>query len=229
MRRLTTKVVIDIESGRVELRESRPYRGRWARCGGPSTQPSQQISQQQVGLSQQQIDIAKQQNELAAQNYQRMLTLEQPAISYNQALASGDTTAMFKAAAPTLSTISSQAEAAKSSIYDTVAPGAARDFALSQLPIATRTAEAGALTSAQQQSYNALANLGAGFGGLNLQEVGAALSGLGGAGTSLSGASQTQQSIMGAQAQAKSSTMGFLGQLAGAAGTAAGGGAFGHL
>lgn len=165
------------------------------------------------------LDTQVQQN---AQDRTRMLELEQPLIDFTSKITSGDPSAQVKAAAPLIANITGQSSQAKERIYDTVGPGAGRDFALSQM----EQQKSGAIAETMNRTYlgalDKQANLGAGFGAFSLQELGAGL-------RAGEGASNTTNSVMQAKEQGKASTMGFLGQLAGAAGTAAGGGAFGHL
>lgn len=87
--------------------------------------------------------------------------------------------------------------------------GAGQQAALAQLPIQEGTANATALNSAYQSALGNLTQIGSLFGSTGLQEAGAGLSGL-------QGAASTTSSIGNQQAQGKASTMGFLGELAGA-------------
>jgi hypothetical protein len=189
---------------------------------GPNVQPSQNIATQQTQLGQQYASLAQ-------QSLSQMNTLEQPAISYYSNLVnsanSGNYSALVQSAGPTLGTIAQQQNAAQENIYANVPAGAGRDYALAMLPQNT----AGQVASTLNQQYTGglqnLAALGSGYGSVGLQEAGAGLSGL-------SGASQTQNSVMNAQAQSKASTLGFLGSLTGAAASVATGGlsgAFGSL
>lgn len=183
--------------------------------GGPGAAYNQaQATQQQV--SQEQLGIAQQQNQLQGENYQRMLTLEQPYIQQQQALATGSPQAALQAVAPQVGTIASGFNAAKERIMNSVPAGPARDYALAQLPLQENTAQAGILGQAVAQAPQNLANVGAGFGGYSLQEVGASLSGL-------SGANTTSSAVAGEANQAKANQIGMWSGLAQAAGSAAGG------
>lgn len=172
---------------------------------GPNTAPSQNIATQQTQLGQQYAGLAQ-------QSLSQMNTLEQPAISYYSNLVnsanSGNYNALVQAAGPTLGTIAQQQNAAQENIYANVPAGAGRDYALAMLPQNT----AGQVSQTLNQQYTgglqSLAQLGAGYGSVGLQEAGAGLSGL-------SGASQTQNTVMQSQQQSKAATMGFLGSLAG--------------
>jgi hypothetical protein len=146
-----------------------------------------------------------------------MNTLEKPAIDYYSNLVnsanSGNYNALVRSAGPVLGNITQQQQSAKENIYSNAPAGAGRDYALAMLPQNTAGQVSSALNSSYTTGLNTLAQLGAGYGSVGLQEAGAGLSGL-------SGASQTQGSVMNAQAQTKASTMGFLGSLAGAGGQA---------
>ena len=202
--------------------------------GGPNLQPTQQLGQQQqqlfgqqVGLSQQQLGQMQGILQPLISQYTQQEALQQPAINMMTGLTSGDPNKVVEAAAPIISPITQQFAQAKENIQDTAPRGAAKDFALQQLPIQQSTAVAGAETGAIQSAFQtelgigqgaqgALGNIASGLGGLSLQELGAGLTAGGQAGTEFS-------NIMQAQNQQKAATMGFLGSLAGAAGTAAGG------
>ena len=123
--------------------------------------------------------------------------------------------------------ITQQYSGAKQNILDTTPKGAAQDFALMQLPEQQANATASLLGGEVNQGMNtllglgqnaqgALGNISSGLGGLSMQQLGAGL-------TASGQESGVNQSIMNAQAQQKATTMGFLGQLAGAGGTALGG------
>ncbi len=202
--------------------------------GGPNLQPTQQLGQQQqqlfgnqVGLSQQQLGQMQGILQPLISQYTQQEALQQPAINMITGLTSGDPNKVVEAAAPIISPITQQFAQAKENIQDTAPRGAAKDFALQQLPIQQSTAVAGAETGAIQSAFQtelgigqgaqgALGNIASGLGGLSLQELGAGLTAGGQAGSEF-------QNLMQAQNQQKATTMGFLGNLAGAAGTAAGG------
>ncbi len=202
--------------------------------GGPNLQPQQQLSQAQQALMGQEVgasNAATSQmysilNPLIA-TYQGQEQLQQPAIAFAQGLASGNPAQVAEAAGPQLSQISQQYAGAKQSILDTTPAGAAQDFAMMQLPQQQANQVASTLGGEVTQGMNtllglgqgaqgALGNIASGLGGFSMQELGAGL-------TASGQASQTNQSVMNAQAQQKATTMGFLGSLAGAAGGAAGG------
>lgn len=171
--------------------------------GGPSTQPSRDIEQQQVNLSNRLVNLAESQ-------YGQQQENQAPLVGFLKNLISGDQGTTMTAAAPVLGNISKGYQQAKDTIFQSTAPGAARDFALTQLPIQENSARESALNSLILNAYPTLANIGNTQGNQALQ--------LFGGGTSnLSGASSTANNVMQAQAASKASTMGFLGQLAGAA------------
>ena len=195
--------------------------------------------QQQLGAEQQQLlgqEVFASQGTLGQmqsilnpliQTYEQQQQLQQPAIQFAQELASGDPSKVTQAAGPQLSQIAQQYAGAKQNILDTTPKGAAQDFALMQAPQQQANTTASLLGGEVNQGMNTLLGLGqnaqsaegniaSGLGGLSMQQLGAGL-------TAGGQASQTNQSVMQAQAQQKATTMGFLGQLAGAAGTAAGG------
>ena len=159
--------------------------------------------------------------------YEKQQQLQQPAIQFAQGLASGDPSKVTQAAGPQLALEAQQFAGAKQNILDTTPKGAGQDFALMQLPEQQANATAGMLGSEVNTGMNTLLGLGqnaqsaegniaSGLGGLSMQQLGAGL-------TAGGQASQTNQSVMNAQAQQKATMMSFIGSLAGAAGTAAGG------
>ena len=167
---------------------------------------------QQNAITQEQIGIANQQNALQQQNYDRMVQLQQPEVTRQTNLASGDPTSILTAAQPTISQVSGGYNAAKSNIFNNIAPGAARDKALADLEASKATAIGNTEANLVNEAPAKLANIGAGYGSFSLQELGAAINSLG-------GASNSNQSVLSAQENAKSSTMSFLGSLAGAGGS----------
>ncbi len=208
--------------------------------GGPNLSAQQSLGAEQQALLGQEVGasqgtLGQMQSILGplVQTYEQQQQLQQPAIQFAQGLASGNPADVTKAAAPQLSQIAQQYAGAKQNILDTTPKGAAQDFALMQLPQQQANTTAGllggevnagmnTLLGLGQGAQGALGNIASGLGGLSMQQLGAGL-------TSGQGASQTNQSVMNAQAQQKANTMNFLGSLSGAAGTAASGGVFGSL
>ena len=163
------------------------------RCGsGPTGQ--------QVGLensiSQQQLSLGEQEQQQSQEQYQQMQLLEAPYIAQQSALATGSPSAALAATMPQISKISGGFNAAQEQIGDTVAPGAARDTALANLQTQKATAIGDTQASAVAAAPQNLANVGAGLGAFSLQQLGAALSGYGGASTANTSAAnmQVQQS-----------------------------------
>jgi hypothetical protein len=163
-------------------------------------------------ITNEQLGILREQNNLQRQNYERSQALMQPAISRLQALISGDRSAALREVAPQLGEIDSGYQAAKDSIFDTIAPGAARDYALSQLERQKATAKSGFMNEATMSAFDKLANLGSGYGSFSLQQLGAALRGG-------EGASQSNQGLMQNEAARKQAQMSFFGDLAKTAGS----------
>jgi Chaperone of endosialidase len=182
------------------------------RCGGPS----QSTLNTQNSIAQQQLDVAKQSQVQSQQDTEQRKALEAPLIAKETALATGDRTAAVSAAMPEISAIGSGINAAKQNIMNTLPPGAARDTALAQLQTQAAVAPQQAIAGQIQQAPEILANVGQGVGAFSIQELGASLSGFGGAAT-------TNQSVLQAQTQQQAAKLGVAGELVGAAGTAAGG------
>lgn len=202
--------------------------------GGPKIQPSQNLANQQVGVSQEELALAREDRarrdqliQPAVDVYKSQIDLQNPAIDFLKRLTSGDSSAVTTAAAPILSQITRQFQGAEESVYSNAPRGAARDFALSQIPVQQADSTAQALSAPITGAYSTLLNLGqsatdklanvaSGFGSFSLQEVGAGL-------RAQEGAAGTLNNVMQAQAARKAATMGFLGNLAQAGGIAAGG------
>ena len=182
------------------------------RCG-PSTSALESTAGAQSGLA-----ATEAASGTALQS--QALSLEQPLIAKEQALSTGNRSAALSAAMPSISNITAGYQGAKESIFNTVAPGAARDTALANLETQKAVGTGTAMATQVQQAPEILANVGQGLGAFSLQEVGAGLSGY-------QGASGTQQAVLGAQTQQQAAKLGVIGSLAGGAGEAAGGGAFG--
>jgi hypothetical protein len=198
--------------------------------GSSSTEKqSQALEQQQVALGQQQNALGQQFLQQGQQEIQRSNTLQQPLVDFYTGIASGSQANRISAAAPLLGQISQGAKQAEDNIYNTVPAGAGRDVALAQAQIQQSQSSAGAMNQAYTGALQNLGQLAAGQATLGLQQEGAGFTGTGQALTGFQQGQGALQNIMTAQNQRKASTMSFLGSLAGAAGTAAGGGAFGTL
>lgn len=175
------------------------------------------VIKQQNAIAQQQEQTAQQYANMSQQSLNQMNTLTQPVANYYQHLVgsanSGNYNALVSAAGPQLGVVSQQMDAAKQNIMSTVPAGAGQQAALAQLPIQSATATAGALNQGYTGALGGLQQIGAAYGGVGLQEAGATQS-------ALSGAASTTAQIGNEQAQGKADSMGFLGSLAGGAGSA---------
>jgi hypothetical protein len=167
----------------------------------------------QEAITQQQLQIGQRQQAVSEEDRARALELEQPAIDFSKALISGDPGTLMTAAAPIIGNVARGYQKTKDSIFDTVAPGAGRDFAVASLERDRPAATATTLNQLITGAYDKLANIGSGFGSFSLSELGAGLRGF-------EGASSTNQALMQNEAQRKSSTMSFLGSLVGGGATA---------
>ena len=194
--------------------------------GGPSNEQIK-LQEKQIDttsqLTQEQIDLARSQQAQAAQDTAERKALQQPLIDKETALASGDRSKALAAAMPTISTLSQGYNAAKEQIMSSLPPGPGRDSALANLETQKYTGIAGAQASQVQAAPEILANIGSGVGAFSLQELGAALSGFSGATSSTNVGAGILNNEVQQQEAAKANQLGFFGQLAGAAGTAAGG------
>ncbi len=179
--------------------------------------PSKSQIATQNSITQQQLDLARRQDSAATEDRNARIDLMKPAIDFNKAIAGGDQQSLFTAAAPMISEITKASKQSKEAAYDNVPAGAGRDIALAMNDRSTRDAVAGTKNNLFNSAFDKLANIGSGLGSFSLNETGAAISGFG-------SAANTNQSAMQASAAKKASTMGFLGQLAGAGGSALSGG-----
>lgn len=168
--------------------------------------PSKSTINTQNQLTQEQIQIAQQQNKLQEANYNRMNTLEAPAISYYSGLTGGDASQSLQAAMPFISQISQSFQGTKDNLMSSMPPGAARDLALSNLTQQKDISTANFMTEQVLSAYDKLANMGSGLGSFSLQELGAAMGGL-------SNASGSNQAL--GQMQAAASPWNMIGSLVG--------------
>src|SRR5579872_563045 len=145
------------------------------------------------------------------------VSLQQPLINLLQSYMSPDPSARLTANAIPIGNIKSQDQVATDSIFNNVAPGAGRDFALAKLKEGEASQISGLLNRTYESAAPGLAQVGSGLTGTGLQVYGGALSALGGATGALGQIGQQQE-------QGKASTLGFLGSLAGAGARAATGG-----
>jgi hypothetical protein len=171
---------------------------------GPNYSPIQQTSAAQSS-------IASTSNAQAQQNYAQMQSDMAPAVTFNKSITSGNQGSLLTALAPQLANITQGKAAAQGQIMEQVGPGAARDVALAQNTMNATGQTAALQNSTYTSALDKLANIGSGLGSFSLNETGAALSGL-------TGAAQSQGTVIQGQAQSKADTMSFLGNLAGAGG-----------
>lgn len=180
-----------------------------------ASKAEQQNAAEQSKVAREYLDFSK----------QRMASADQliaPQIDYDKALASGDYKTVLSAMAQPIGQITAGNKANESAIYNMLPPGAARDYAL-----ASNLRDKGTqISSTINQGVNAgrqdLTNIGLGQQGVALQQTGAGLN-------SFQGANSAYNNVAQQQAARKAAMMGPIGALFGAAGTAAGGGAFGKL
>lgn len=195
--------------------------------GGPNTSGSENISRQQQNLSAEEVALQRKEFAASEVNQKRMTDLEQPAVDRYTDLTKNASSAM-QAAAPQIGQIDSSMAGARQNILNTIAPGGARDKALADLQIQSSSQKASFINQQTTSAYDKLANLGAGFGAFSLGQGNLSL-GLGNEALSgLAGASNTEGSIMQAQAAAKQSLDSIFGSMFGAVGQAAGGYAMKH-
>ncbi len=169
----------------------------------------------QSNITNEQLGIMREQNNLQRQNYEKSQELLKPSIDRYQAIASGDRSARLSAVAPQIGEIDRGYQATKDSIFDSISPGPARDYALAQMERGRNTAKTGFMNEAVQSSYDKLANIASGLGSFSLSELGASLRGG-------EGAASSNQATMQNEAQRKQAQMGFFGDLAKTAGGVAG-------
>lgn len=171
--------------------------------------PSQSSLNTQSGITQQEIGIQQQAVAGSEQDRAARIAAQQPAINLNTALTSGDPAAVMTAIAPQLTGITQSKAANKEQIYEGLGPGAGRDEALLQNQLNAGNQTASLRANAVSSAYDKLANIGSGLGSFSLQELGAGIS-------SGQAASSANQVNISAAEQSKASTLGFLGNLAGA-------------
>lgn len=182
--------------------------------------PSRESMNTQNSITQQQLDISRQSEARASEDDALRRKLQDPAIKLNESIISGDKGSAFRAVAPIISDINRGGRQTAESIMENTGPGAARDVALASNTRGVYDSIAKTTAGAYTGAFDKLANIGAGVGSFSLNEVGAAISGG-------SAASSSNQAVLQAQAQSQQAKLGFFGELAGAAGGAASGGAFG--
>jgi len=176
----------------------------------------------QSGIVQKNLDLSSANAAGANQAFGQRTSLLQKPTDFYTALASGDRTKMLEAAAPAIANISKQFQSTRGAINDSVAPGAARDFAVASTFRDQAGKNADFLNQAYMSSFPALQGMASDAGNFGLQREGAALNGLNSAGSQ-------NQSVIQSEVARQQAKMGMIGSLAGAAGGAITGGGLGGL
>lgn len=180
------------------------------RCGSG---PGQDLVNNQKSYANSQNAIAGQEDQNAQEDRAQGKQLQNPLIEKELALASGDRKAAVQASMPTISKLSEGFAGAKQSIFNSLPAGAARDKAIAGLEIQKDTGIASAEANEVNKAPEILANIGSGLGAFSLQELGASLSGYGGASSANQGAGNMQMQ----QSEAKWGPIVGLAQAAGGA------------
>jgi hypothetical protein len=197
---------------------------------GPNTDDLKKTAAEQKAFVYPQVATAKwQQNQgeqlasLAAGKEALAQSLFQQPIDRARKLASGDPSTVAQVMAPTYKLFEDANTSARATIFDSVASGAGRDFALSMMPAQKTGKIAEATNAAVGSGFEELTKQAKTMADWGLQEQGASLrAGEGGAQTYSSAASilnsaaGTQSQVAQAEAAKKAATMGFLGDLGGA-------------
>jgi hypothetical protein len=176
--------------------------------GGNSSgeQALQSESSQSQATSQQLIQLAQ-------SRYAQADQLNAPAVGLYQGIVGGNAADTQKALAPAIANITQSTEANKEQIFDSTAPGAARDNALAQNKISQGSEIASTTNTDWLSAFQGLSNIAG-------QQYGVAGTQLGGGLSSQNAAIGASSNLAQNQSQGKAATLGFLGSLAGAAGTA---------
>lgn len=182
--------------------------------GGKERKASMQM---QTQIANDQNATSKEYLNLAKQEQANRTELQQPSIDHYMKLISGNPSERMNAVAVPLGDLAKTTKSAREAAYETSPRGAARDFALSQIPMQQSSQAAELLNTAYNSAFPALSGLGTEAGQVGLQQTGAGM-------RSGEAAGQTNQSVMNAQQQAKASQLGMIGSLAGLGASAATGG-----
>lgn len=164
----------------------------------------------QSGIVQKNLDLSAANAAGANQAFDQRSSLLKLPTDYYTKLASGDRTKMLEAAAPGISNISKQFQSTRGAIGDSVAPGAARDFAIASTFRDQAGKNADFLNQAYMSSFPALQGMASDAGNFGLQREGAAMG-------SLNSGFQQNQAVMQAELDKKKEKMGMIGSLAGLA------------
>lgn len=147
---------------------------------------------------------------------------QSPLQNFLRSIVGGNSTTTNAAIAPAIGNITTATNANKEAIYDSTAPGAGRDVLLGQNQLNKGAEIASTTNNTFLSAFPELAQLAGANTSAGLGLTGAGI-------TSLGNSASTTGSVLNAQEQQKANTVSAFGSLAGAAGTAAGGGAFGKL
>lgn len=139
-----------------------------------------------------------------------------PLAAFLQSIIGGDSTKTNAAIAPAIGNITASTNANKEAIYDSTAPGAARDVLLGQNKLNQGSQIASTTNSTFLQAFPELAQLGSTNTNAGLGLTGAGI-------TSLGNSASTTGNVLNAQEKQKASTISAFGSLAGIAGSVAGG------
>ena len=170
-------------------------------------------------MTQAQIATQQQAQQQGSQLFQASFPGFQTAESYYQQLASGNPQQISAAVGPAVGQINAASQSAVQNIQQNMPRGGAEQLAVANVE-QQRAGQIGNLsTQAYTSSFPALASLSQGGIGLSANQIANAIS-AGSAG------SQSNAQLMNAQVQGKGNTLGFLGSLAGGAGTALSGTSF---
>lgn len=187
--------------------------------GGNSAQQSETSNAGlQTGYGQQQAGLSTGYNQQSQAMLGHFNDLNAPSINYYKAITSGNPAAALSAVAPQIGNVAQQTQQSMANIGNIVPEGAGRDYAMAQAQLGQGAQNASLLNNAFTSALQGEQGLAGQALGGGLQEQGATLSALAGATSSLGASNQAYNNIDQAQAQRKSATMGFLGDLVGAGG-----------
>jgi hypothetical protein len=172
-----------------------------------------QTENTQNTIAQEQLALSQQQQATAEQTYGAVSPGLQTAENYYTSLASGDPTKIMAAIGPAVSQIGSQTQQAKTQITESTPRGGAQNLALAEADISKAGQVGNLATQSYTGAFPALAQLFQGGAGISVNQIANAIASASGAGTTTANIGQEQSS-------AKASTMGLLGSMSTAAGTA---------
>jgi|CXWL01.1.fsa_nt_gi hypothetical protein len=166
--------------------------------------------QRQLELSQRQQALAEQQFTQAQKEMESRKALQQPSVDFYSRMTSANPSERLRAAAVPIGDTAKLAAGAKESIYENAPRGAARDFALAQVPRDQYAQIAEMLNKAYLGAFPAMASIGTEAGQVGLQQTGAGMRGV-------EGAVNTNAQIMENQARQYAARLGLFGSIASAA------------